>query len=315
VNRAPTALIAEDEPLLARALERQLKQLWPELQVLAHAADGPAAVAAALAQRPQLLFLDIQMPGATGLEAAAEIADEWPEDEAPPLIVFVTAFDQFALAAFERAAVDYVLKPVTPERLALTVARLQERLAARAAAGAAGAAPARDASAALVRSVQAATLTGAAAHGSTGHAIDGTHAAGAPGQASARASGQPDDGAEAPAEKIRIIRAAQGAQGQRVVMIPLAEVLCFEAADKYVRVITEASETGGTEALLRLSLRDLAQRLEGVEFTQVHRSVMVQAARIAGAERDEAGHYWLSVRGLKRPLKVSRAFSHLFRPM
>jgi DNA-binding LytR/AlgR family response regulator len=294
---APTAMIAEDEPLLARALERQLKQMWPELQVLAHAPDGPAAVAAALAQRPQVLFLDIQMPGATGLEAAAEIADEWPEDEAPPLIVFVTAFDQFALAAFERAAVDYVLKPVTPERLGLTVARLQERLAAR---HAAGAPPARDASAALLRSVQAASL-------------GGTN-----GRASASRQNQVDDGsggADASAEKIRIIRAALGAQGQRIVMIPLAEVLYFEAADKYVRVITEASEAGGTEALLRLSLRDLAQRIEGVAFTQVHRSVMVQAARIAGAERDEAGHYWLSVRGLKRPLKVSRAFSHLFRPM
>ncbi len=274
---SPTALIAEDEPLLARALARQLQLSWPELQVLAHAPDGPAAVAAALAQRPQVLFLDIQMPGCTGLEAAAEIADEWPETEVPPLIVFVTAFDQFALAAFERAAVDYVLKPVTPERLALTVARLQARLAAQA-----GAVSPRDASAALVRSVQASALTA---------------------------------GGEESQEKIRVIRAAQGAQGQRVVMIPLAEVLCFEAADKYVKVITEASEAGGGEALLRLSLRELAQRIEGVEFTQVHRSLMVNAQRISGAERDEAGHYWLSLRGLKRPLKVSRAFSHLFRPM
>jgi DNA-binding LytR/AlgR family response regulator len=303
---SPTALIAEDEPLLARALERQLKLSWPSLQVLAHAPDGPAAVATALAQRPQVLFLDIQMPGCTGLEAAAEIADEWPETEAPPLIVFVTAFDQFALAAFERAAVDYVLKPVTPERLALTVARLQERLAARAQAGAA---TPRDASAALVRSVQAATLQGPGDPGTAGLGRDGRPAT--EGQASGAVAGAADTSNE----KIRVIRAAQGAQGQRVVMIPLADVLCFEAADKYVRVITEASEAGGTEALLRLSLRDLAQRIEGVEFTQVHRSVMVNSARISGAERDEAGHYWLQLQGLKRPLKVSRAFSHLFRPM
>ena len=93
-------------------------------------------------------------------------------------------------------------------------------------------------------------------------------------------------------------------------LIPLAEVICFEAADKYVNVITEAGE-----ALVRLSLRDLATRLEGVEFVQIHRSVLVNAERMQGAERDEAGHYWLTVRGLKRPLKVSRAFSHLFRPM
>jgi len=109
-------------------------------------------------------------------------------------------------------------------------------------------------------------------------------------------------------ERIRVVRAAEGA---RVRMIPLTEIVAFEAADKYVQVLTEQ----GGDALIRMSLRELALRLEGVEFTQVHRGVLVNAARIVGAERDEAGHYWLTLRGLKRPLKVSRAFSHLFKPM
>ena len=272
MTAAPRALIAEDEPLLARALERALAQAWPELTVVARAADGPSAIEAALTEQPDVLFLDIQLPGANGLEVAAEVADDWPEDQTPPLLVFVTAFDHYALAAFERAAVDYLLKPVTADRLAQTVARLRERLGSRSSASG------RGASAALLRSVQMA------------------------GEVAAPATSN-----SAAAEKIRVIRAAEG---QRVRMIALADVVCLEAADKYVNVVTE---TGSV--LVRLSLRELAARIEGVEFVQVHRSVLVNAQRIAGAERDEAGHYWLQLRGLKRPLKVSRAFSHLFRPM
>ena len=110
-----------------------------------------------------------------------------------------------------------------------------------------------------------------------------------------------------PVGRIRVLRAAVG---NRIKMIPVEDVVCFEAADKYVNVVTESEEM-----LVRLSLRDLASRIEGVEFVQIHRSILVNATRMIGAERDESGHYWLSVRGLRRPLKVSRAFSHLFRPM
>lgn len=291
-----TALIAEDEPLLARALERQLVAQWPGLRIVARAEDGPGAVERALALRPDILFLDIQMPGATGLEVAAEIADEWDERDgrALPLVVFVTAYDHYAVQAFERAAVDYLLKPVTPERLAATVRRLRERLGRRASA----AAPAT-AGAELVQRVQ--EVARQAAWGPAGSPAPAVAAD------TAEATGQ-----EAPTgavtERIRVIRAAEGT---RVRMIPLAEVIAFEAADKYVNVVTEA----GGDALIRMSLRELAARLDGVEFTQVHRGVLVNAERIAGAERDEQGHYWLTLRGLKRPLKVSRAFSHLFKPM
>jgi DNA-binding LytR/AlgR family response regulator len=123
----PTALIAEDELLLAEALRAELAALWPELEVLAHAMNGTAAVELALRHRPQVCFLDIRMPGLTGIEAAQAIAEDWPEGPLP-LFVFVTAYDQYALQAFEAAAADYVLKPVTTERLRLTVARLRERL-------------------------------------------------------------------------------------------------------------------------------------------------------------------------------------------
>jgi len=125
-----TALIAEDEPLLADNLRAELAAAWPTLQVVAQAGSGTAAVELALRHRPQVCFLDIRMPGLTGLEAGQAIGKDWPEDAGPlPLFVFVTAYDQYALQAFDAAAADYLLKPVTPERLAQSVARLQARLA------------------------------------------------------------------------------------------------------------------------------------------------------------------------------------------
>lgn len=122
----PRALIAEDEPLLALALQQLLAQLWPQLQIEARVADGISAVQQALQRLPDLLFLDIRMPGQSGLEAAAEIADAWPDGQPLPAIVFVTAYDQYALAAFEACAMDYVLKPVQAARLGQTVQRLQQ---------------------------------------------------------------------------------------------------------------------------------------------------------------------------------------------
>ena len=122
---APRALIAEDEPLLAQSLRQMLGQQWPQLQIQAMVTDGLSATQQALALQPDLLFLDIRMPGQSGLEAAAEIADNWPDETPLPAIVFVTAYDQYALAAFEASAVDYVLKPVQAARLAQTVQRLK----------------------------------------------------------------------------------------------------------------------------------------------------------------------------------------------
>jgi DNA-binding LytR/AlgR family response regulator len=125
-----TALIAEDETLLAEALRAELATAWPALAIVAQAGSGTAAVELALRHRPQLCFLDIRMPGLTGLEAAQAITEDWPEDGGPlPLFVFVTAYDQYALQAFDAAAADYLLKPLTAERLARCVSRLQQRLA------------------------------------------------------------------------------------------------------------------------------------------------------------------------------------------
>ena len=128
---APRALIAEDEPLLAAALEQELARAWPELAIAVRVGDGLSAVRQALALLPDILFLDIRMPGCSGLEAALELADAWPQGQPLPALVFVTAYDQYAVQAFEAQAVDYLLKPVQPERLRKTVDRLRQALAQR----------------------------------------------------------------------------------------------------------------------------------------------------------------------------------------
>jgi DNA-binding LytR/AlgR family response regulator len=263
--RKPTALIAEDEPLLVAALSRLLGEVWPDLEIVARCSDGVSAIDRALELAPDVMFLDIRMPGKTGLEVAEAVADEWPEHSAEPLFVFVTAHDEFAVSAFEKAAVDYLLKPATAERLQKTVERVRQRLASRAAE------PGDGDMATLFKRMQS-------------------------------ISSAPE-----PTERIKIIRAGVG---NTVRMIPVTEVICFEAADKYVNVITATGQS-----LVRMSLRELVSRIDAADFVQVHRSVMVNSSYITSATRDELGHCTLSLRGLSRPVKVSRAFSYLFRPM
>ena len=262
-----TALIAEDEPLLAASLRRMLRDAWPALEIVAEAADGESAVARALDTTPDVLFLDIRMPGRTGLAVAETVVDEWPDDRPAPLVVFVTAYDEFAAAAFDREAVDYVLKPATPERIERTVARLQQRLAART--------PSPDAGdlAALLQRLQGLTDTAA------------------------------------PIDQGRLDAVHVG-QGNTVRVVPVADVLYFEAVDKYVSV-----HTRDREGLIRMSVRELLARLEPGRFIQVHRSLVVNRSQIVAATRDDAGHVLLTLRDTERKLGVSRAFAHHFRAM
>ncbi|MBS0445814.1 MAG: response regulator transcription factor [Proteobacteria bacterium] len=271
----PTALIAEDEPLLAAHLEAELGRIWPELRVAANVPHGAAAVEQALALRPDVLFLDIRMPGMSGLEAAEAVAEEWAADAPLPLIVFVTAYDEYALQAFERSAVDYVLKPVQPDRLAAACARLRAALKQREAPAAATPA-ALDAALAQLRGLL-----------------------GAPGLAAPAV-----DSATTPLVVI------QAGVGNAVHMVPVAEVIYFEAADKYIRVVTAAREY-----LIRMSLRELLPRLDAQRFWQVHRSVVVRADAIATALRDDSGKVTITLRDHPDKLTASRLYAHLFKAM
>jgi DNA-binding LytR/AlgR family response regulator len=271
-----TALIAEDEPLLAENLQAELGRLWPALRVVANVRHGAAAIEQALALRPDVVFLDIRMPGISGLEAAQALAEDWPGDAPLPLLVFVTAYDQYALQAFEHAAVDYVLKPVRVDRLEQTCQRVQAALRSRSELAAAGS----DAGAALEATL--AQLRGLLA--ATGMSASAT-----------------------PAPLLTVIQASVGAA---IHMVPVAEVLYFEAADKYVRVIT-----AGREYLIRTSLRELLPQLDAARFWQVHRGTVVRADAIATAVRDDAGKVHLTLRGHQDKLVASRLYAHLFKAM
>src|SRR5665213_795077 len=125
------AVIAEDEALLRADLVTRLRQAWPTLEIVAECEDGGAALEAIDAHQPEVAFLDIRMPGLTGLEVAAAAAEASPHTQ----VVFVTAYNQHAIDAFERGAVDYLLKPIASDRLAATVKRVQSKMASGAADG------------------------------------------------------------------------------------------------------------------------------------------------------------------------------------
>jgi DNA-binding LytR/AlgR family response regulator len=133
---ATRAVLADDERLMREQLRARLAEVWPELQIVAEARNGLEAVQLVEQHRPDVVFLDIRMPGLNGVEAARRIAQMAPADDADddpalPEIVFITAYDEYAVQAFEQGVADYVLKPAERERLALTVARIRKRLAAR----------------------------------------------------------------------------------------------------------------------------------------------------------------------------------------
>ena len=266
---SPTALIAEDEPLLAAALIAELANAWPELQIVATVGDGAAALREALARLPDVLFFDIRMPGMSGLDAAVALADAWPITARPfPALVFITAYDQYAVQAFEAQAIDYVLKPVQAARLQKTVSKVQLALA---------------------------NLASSAIY------FEATLA-----QLRALVDAVPDQ----PILPVAPLRVIQASVGSTLRMVPVDDVVYFEAADKYVRVLTATHEY-----LIRTPLKELLPQLDAQCFWQVHRGTVVRASSIEAVTRDEAGKLWLDLRGFAQKLPVSRLYAYLFKAM
>lgn len=271
----PTLLIADDEPLLARVLESELSALWPEASVVGVVHDGVAALEAARQHQPTVVFLDIRMPGMSGMEVARELV----EFDVPPLVVFVTAYDQFALEAFERAAVDYVLKPVQHERLEATVSRLKARLAA--------AQTDTEPSTAQIDNDRLAQLL---------NRLDALE--------------NPSTARAATGQQGSYLRFIKALVGQEVRIIPVDEVIYLEATDKYVNVVS----TGG-EALIRTSLRELAQQLDPERFWQIHRGTVVNITCVASAVPQSLGRVSLRLRDRPESLPVARQYAYLFKQM
>jgi DNA-binding LytR/AlgR family response regulator len=272
------ALIADDEAHLRDYLEQQLRDVWPELRVVARAANGLEALRLIDEQAPDVVFLDIRMPGMTGLDVAARLLD----GPHPPHIVFVTAFDQYAVQAFDHAAVDYLLKPATLDRLRKTVARLKTAQAAQAATSAA---PAPAADGVTVAALQA--LLAQLAVASTAVV---PVAAPAP-----------------PEPPLQWLRASQGEQ---VRLIAVDEVVYFQSNDKYTSVMLADGE-----CLIRTPISKLREQLDGGQFWQIHRSVIVAARHIAGTRHDFRGRLMVQLKDRTEQLVVSRNYVDLFRQM
>ena len=249
----PTAIIADDERLMRDQLRLRLNQVWPELDILGEAKNGEEAIELVAQLKPDFTFLDIRMPGKTGMDAAREIGNQ-------SRIVFVTAYDQYAVEAFERGAVDYVLKPAESDRLALTVDRLKARM---------NAAPA-DMGTMLA---QLAKQMGIVA-------------------------------------KPAFLQWVQASIGQELRLISVNEILFFRSDDKYTCV-----QTARNEALIRMTVRDLASKLDPDVFWQIHRATLVNVNAIDGVVRDMRGRLLVKIKGHPEKLEVSRSFLHLFKHM
>jgi DNA-binding LytR/AlgR family response regulator len=275
---AARALIADDERLMREQLRARLAEVWPELEIVAEAKNGLEAVQLVAEHRPEVVFLDIRMPGLNGVDAARQIAqlppregDASPDAELLPEIVFITAYDQYAVEAFEQGAADYVLKPAERERLALTVQRIRQRLQARAGGAAAGDAPPGPNLQQLLHKLAARLNPGAAPP---------------------------------------YLQWIQATVGQAIQMIPVDAVLFFISDEKYTRV-----QTAQVEALIRKPIKELVDEIDPHKFWQIHRSTLVNVGAIAGVTRDFRGRQIVTVKGHPEKLEVSRSYTGLFKGM
>lgn len=272
-----TAIIADDERLMREQLRARLSEAWPELQFVAEARNGSEAVALVEQHRPDFAFLDIRMPGMSGIEAARSIIGRTANT---CQIVFITAYDQYAVEAFEQGAIDYVLKPADRERLAKTVTRLKQRIGRKGVASASGAGPTFD------RSDVASLLERLATR------LDGTSAA-----------------SQATAKTARL-QWIQASVGQSLRLIPVDDVLFFQSDEKYTRV-----QTAHFEALIKKPIKELIDELDPERFWQIHRATVVNAQAIASVARDFRGRQVVTLNGHPQKLEVSRTYTHLFKQM
>ena len=260
---AVTALIADDEPLLREQLALQLKRLWPELQVIAQARNGREAVELFDELQPQICFLDVHMPGMNGVEVARCIGRR-------AQVVFVTAFENYAVEAFKQGAIDYLVKPLDEDRLRDTIGRLQERLQTQ------GSAPATDeATASMEVLLEQMAL-----------------------QLRNRLE---------PRQWLKWIKASVG---NAVRLIPVEQVLYLKSDTKYTLVVWE-----GGEALIRKTVRELADTLDPMVFAQIHRSVIVNLQQVVQYAHSTGDSGEVLLKGGGEKLPVSRSYVHLFRQM
>jgi DNA-binding LytR/AlgR family response regulator len=271
----PTALIADDEPLLRDSLARSLGLAWPELLIVGQARNGREALELFEQLQPEIVFLDVHMPGLNGIEAARQLARR-------AQIVFVTAYEEYAVQAFEQGALDYLVKPVDEARLNDTVARLKARRAA--------AQTGTHQSTQILEAVIAQLLERL-----------GQPAAQAPSSSMVVAAAEP-----AP-KYLQWIRASVGAT---LKLIPVDDIVYLRSDEKYTLVAWSEGE-----ALIRTPIRELMDQLDPDRFAQLHRSVVVNLHAISHVTRGLNETADVHLKGRTEVLPVSRSYLHLFRQM
>lgn len=258
-----TALIADDEPLLRDQLGLQLQRMWPELQVVAQARNGREAVDLFDEFQPQICFLDVHMPGLNGVEVARCVGRR-------AQVVFVTAFENYAVEAFKQGAIDYLVKPLEEDRLRDTIDRLKERCQ---------------------------TSGGSVIPDSVVTPMD----------ALLEQMAQQLRGRTEPQQWLKWIKASVG---NTVRLIPVEQVLYLKSDTKYTLVVWE-----GGEALIRKTVRELADTLDPQVFAQIHRSVIVNLQQVVQYAHSTGDSGEVLLKGSGEKLPVSRSYVHLFRQM
>jgi DNA-binding LytR/AlgR family response regulator len=260
---AVRALIADDEPLLREHLATQLGRLWPDLEIVAQARNGPEALALFDEHEPALCFLDVHMPGLNGVQVAQQLKGRTQ-------IVFLTAYDHYAVQAFDQGAIDYLLKPLDPTRLSEALGRVRERLAR----------PAEDLAALEPLLVRLAEQL---------------------------APHKPAAGEGTATRHLQWIKASVGSNLR---LIPVDEVVYLRSDEKYTLVAWP-----GGEALIRKTIRELADELDPAQFVQIHRSTIVALRHVSHVVRGANETADVHLRGRPEVLPVSRSWLHLFRQM
>ncbi len=262
-------LLVDDEALARRGLRLRLESA-DDVEIIGEAADGENALAAIDAQRPDLVFLDVQMPGLDGFGVLAALAER--ALHTLPQVVFVTAFDHYALRAFETRALDYLLKPVEPERLQQALVRVREQ---------------------RLRADEAAHCA---------------HLLGLLGELSGRPSLSLDDALRAErAEELKRSDRLSIRDGGRTLRVPLPSIRWIDAAGDYMCIHTDS----GTH-VLRATLRQLEIELDPTRFVRIHRSTIVNAARVVELRPHLNGEAFLKL-DCGQELKLSRGYRERFR--
>ncbi|MDH5975943.1 LytR/AlgR family response regulator transcription factor [Vibrio splendidus] len=282
VQPSVTAIIADDEALLRHHLDKSLAEVWPELEIVSKAQNGLEAMQSIQQLKPDVAFLDIRMPELDGISLAKQLN----KLDSPPLIVFITAYDEYAVKAFEHNAMDYLLKPINEERLLATCQKVQARLSS--------------------------------SQTQTGNPLEQPDITALMAQLqqlsqSSSQQTQPPYLSQPLYQQPQYLTWLKASVGEDIHLIAVDDVAYFKAEDKYVSIFKKGQGSSLEEYILRVSLKELIAQLNPDEFWQIHRSVVVKVSAIDKVKKGLSGQMSAYVSGEKLP--ISRASQALFKGM